>query len=109
MTQLPTLIEEPKQDLDTKADAEIFLVECARALHRYGAPAHVLEAEMMRTGSRLAIAVQIFSLPTYLAISVGPLDRQRTFHLRVDPGSIQLRSREARGMPRRWSRLRARG
>jgi len=94
MTQLPTSFQEPKQDLDTKADAEIFLVECARALHRYGAPAHVLEAEMVRTGSRLAIAVQIFSLPTYLAISVGPLDRQRTFHLRVDPGSIKLSSRD---------------
>ena len=49
---------------------------------------------MVRTGSRLGIAVQIFSLPTYLAISVGPLDRQRTFHLRVDPGSIQLSSRD---------------
>ncbi len=79
---------------DTKADAEIFLVECARGLHRYGAPAHVLEAELVRTGSRLGLAVQIFSLPTYLAISIGPLDRQRTFHLRVDPGSIALRSRD---------------
>lgn len=35
-----------------------------------------------------------FSLPTYLAISIGPLDRQRTFHLRVDPGFIQLSSRD---------------
>ena len=91
---MQTPSEDLKQNSDTKADAEIFLVECARALHRYGAPAHVLEAEMVRTGSRLGIAVQIFSLPTYLAISVGPLDRQRTFHLRVDPGSIQLRSRD---------------
>ena len=48
----------------------------------------------MRTGSRLGLAVQIFSLPTYLAISIGPLDRQRTFHLRVDPGFIQLSSRD---------------
>ena len=94
MTQGVIRVDEPKPPTDNKADAEIFLVECARTLHRFGAPAHVLEAELMRTGSRLGLAVQIFSLPTYLAISIGPLDRQRTFHLRVDPGFIQLSSRD---------------
>jgi uncharacterized membrane protein YjjP (DUF1212 family) len=94
MTPAAPIVEEPRPAVDGKGDAELFLVECAQSLHRYGAPAHVLEAEMVRTGARLGLAVQIFCLPTYLALSIGPLDRQRTFHLRVDPGSLQLGRRD---------------
>ncbi|MCE9619127.1 MAG: threonine/serine exporter family protein [Planctomycetes bacterium] len=94
MTHDAIQVEAPKPIVDGKSDAEIFLVECAQSLHHFGAPAHVLEAEMVRTGARLGLAAQIFSLPTYLVISIGPLDRQRAFHLRVDPGSIQLGRRD---------------
>ena len=71
-------------------DAETFLVELARDLHRFGTPAHRLEEQVTRCGARLGVATTMFSLPTFLALSFGPIDRQRTVNLRVDPGSVDL-------------------
>lgn len=71
-------------------DAEIFLVELARDLHRFGTPAHRLEEQVTRCGARLGVATTMFSLPTFLALSFGPIDRQRTVNLRVDPGAVDL-------------------
>jgi uncharacterized membrane protein YjjP (DUF1212 family) len=71
-------------------DAEVFLVELARDLHRFGTPAHRLEEQVSRCGARLGVPTTMFSLPTFLALSFGPIDRQRTVNLRVDPGSVDL-------------------
>ncbi len=71
-------------------DAEVFLVELARDLHRFGTPAHRLEEQVTRCGARLGVPTTMFSLPTFLALAFGPVDRQRTVNLRVDPGSVDL-------------------
>ena len=72
------------------SEAEVFLVELARDLHRFGTPAHRIEEQVTRCGARLGVATTMFSLPTFLALSFGPMDRQRTVNLRVDPGSVDL-------------------
>lgn len=72
------------------SDAERFLVELARDLHRFGTPAHRLEEHVTRCGARLGVPTTMFSLPTFLALAFGPLDRQRVVNLRVDPGAIDL-------------------
>ena len=72
------------------SDAERFLVELARDLHRFGTPAHRLEEQVTRCGARLGVPTTMFSLPTFLALAFGPIDRQRVVNLRVDPGAIDL-------------------
>ena len=72
------------------SDAERFLVELARDLHRFGTPAHRLEEQVTRCGARLGVPTTMFSLPTLLALAFGPIDRQRVVNLRVDPGAIDL-------------------
>jgi uncharacterized membrane protein YjjP (DUF1212 family) len=69
---------------------ERFVVELARDLHRFGMPAHRLEEQVTRCGARLGLATTIFSLPTFLSLAFGPLDRQRVVNLRVDPGTVDL-------------------
>jgi uncharacterized membrane protein YjjP (DUF1212 family) len=74
----------------TLSDPERFLVELARDLHRFGTPAHRLEEQVTRCGARLGVPTTMFSLPTFLALAFGPIDRQRMVNLRVDPGAIDL-------------------
>jgi len=74
----------------TLTDAEQFLVELARDLHRFGTPAHRLEEQVSRCGARLGVPTTMFSLPTFIAIAFGPMDRQRIVNLRVDPSSTDL-------------------
>jgi uncharacterized membrane protein YjjP (DUF1212 family) len=76
--------------VETLSDPERFLVELARDLHRFGTPAHRLEEQVSRCGARLGVPTTMFSLPTFLALAFGPLDRQRVVNLRVDPGSVDL-------------------
>ena len=76
--------------VDTLSDPERFLVELARDLHRFGTPAHRLEEQVSRCGARLGVPTTMFSLPTFLALAFGPLDRQRVVNLRVDPGVVDL-------------------
>lgn len=76
--------------VDTISDPERFLVELARDLHRFGTPAHRLEEQVTRCGARLGVPTTMFSLPTFLALAFGPIDRQRVVNLRVDPGVVDL-------------------
>lgn len=80
----------PAADQASLSDAERFLVELARDLHRFGTPAHRLEEQVSRCGARLGVPTIMFSLPTFLALAFGPLDRQRVVNVRVDPGSTDL-------------------
>ena len=81
---------QPTPDHGALSDAERFLVELARDLHRFGTPAHRLEEQVSRCGARLGVPTTMFSLPTFLALAFGPLDRQRVVNVRVDPGSTDL-------------------
>lgn len=83
----PRVTEAPKSGDPTIA----FLLELGRALHRFGAPAHRLEAALGGVATRLGVVAQIFSSPTMLMAAIGnPGGRQQTFMLRVEPGDVDL-------------------
>jgi uncharacterized membrane protein YjjP (DUF1212 family) len=87
------MVSEPSgttPQVETLSAPERFLVELARDLHRFGTPAHRLEEQVARCGARLGVPTTMFSLPTFLALAFGPLDRQRVVNLRVDPGVVDL-------------------
>ena len=62
----------------------------ARMLHEAGTPAHRLEGLVTSCADRLGLSVSVFSLPTWIHISVGEEGRQRAISFRVDPGSPKL-------------------
>ena len=72
-------------------DAHAFVLKLGRFLHAYGYPAHRLEDALVRVASRLGLQSQFFSTPTALFASFGDDHDQRTFQIRVEPGSIDLR------------------
>lgn len=73
------------------ASHEIQLVlRLGRALHTYGYPSPMLESALGRVAERFALESQFFSTPTSLFCAFGPLERQRTYLLRVEPGDVDL-------------------
>jgi uncharacterized membrane protein YjjP (DUF1212 family) len=73
------------------SDASVrFLVDLARALHRYGTTAHRLENALGLVARRLGLQAQFFSTPTAVFVSILiPADPQ-TILIRVDPGQLDL-------------------
>lgn len=67
-----------------------FLAMLARMLHEAGTPAHRLEGLVSNCADRLGLKVSVFSLPTWINISIGEEGRQRAINFRVDPGSPKL-------------------
>ena len=65
-------------------------LKLARALHVHGAPAHRLEEAMTLVSGQLGIEGQFFSTPTSLLAGFGPLEAQRTYLLRIEPGGVDL-------------------
>lgn len=68
-----------------------FVLELARALHSSGYSAQRLEDILGVTSDRLGLhGHQFFSTPTSIMASFGPLGRQRTFMMRIEPGEVNL-------------------
>ena len=67
-----------------------FVLTLGRALHTYGTPAHRLEDTLNRVCERIGVEGQFFTQPTAIFAAFGPLERQRTFLIRVEPGEVQL-------------------
>ena len=67
-----------------------FVLRLARALHRFGHPAHRLEESLQATARRLELEAQFFSTPTSIFASFGPVDAQQTHLIRMDPGESDL-------------------
>ena len=68
-----------------------FVLHLGRALHTYGYSAQRLEDILGATSDRLGLhGHQFFSTPTSIMASFGPLGRQRTHMLRVEPGEVNL-------------------
>jgi uncharacterized membrane protein YjjP (DUF1212 family) len=79
----------------TQADpeAEGFVLHLARALHGYGTSSQRLEAIVAAMADRLGLGgAHVFSQPTSIMASFGPIGRQRTHMLRVEPGEVNLAS-----------------
>lgn len=62
----------------------------ARALHRYGCPAHRLEELMRDLSAHLGTEGNFYSTPTAIMASFGPPEVARTHLIRVDPGDVDL-------------------
>lgn len=70
--------------------AEAFITAFARAAHAAGIPAHRLEEIVDDLGARLGLVIVTYSTPTMLMLGFGPLDRQRTVLMRVEPADVHL-------------------
>ena len=72
-------------------DAAIgFVLELARALHRYGTPAHRLEEALAVICRELGLTAELFATPTTIIISFGEPRELRTRMLRVDTGELDM-------------------
>jgi uncharacterized membrane protein YjjP (DUF1212 family) len=67
-----------------------FVLALARALHRYGTPAHRLEEALERVSERLGVAAQFFTTPTSIIVSFGDPAEMRTSMLRVEGGELDM-------------------
>jgi uncharacterized membrane protein YjjP (DUF1212 family) len=68
-----------------------FVLELGRALHSAGHSAQRLEDSLGAISARLGLSNhQFFSTPTSIMASFGPIGRQRTHMLRVEPGEVNL-------------------
>lgn len=68
-----------------------FVLELGRALHSAGHSAQRLEDILGAVSDRLGLPNhQFFSTPTSIMASFGPIGRQRTHMLRVEPGEVNL-------------------
>jgi uncharacterized membrane protein YjjP (DUF1212 family) len=81
--------------LDTEAIGEhdpriSFAITLARALHRYGTPAHRLEETMKMLLGRLGLEGAFFAMPTGIFASFGTPESHRTSLIRTDTGELSL-------------------
>lgn len=67
-----------------------FVLALARALHRYGTPAHRLEEALAAVCADLGLSAQFFSTPTTIIVSFGDPSELRTAMLRVDAGELDM-------------------
>jgi uncharacterized membrane protein YjjP (DUF1212 family) len=78
-----------RDDPDTAAVG--FVLHLGRALHSYGEASHRLEDMLGAMSDRLGLyGAQFFTQPTSIMASFGPVERQRTHMLRVQPGDVNL-------------------
>lgn len=73
-----------------KTDAIAFVLALARALHRYGTPAHRLEEAMGVICARLGLEVEVFTTPTAIIMSFGAPTELRTRLMRVEGGELDM-------------------
>ena len=71
-------------------EARRLVVALARALHRYGTPAHRIEATLARVSEALGERGQFFSTPTAIFASFGDDADQRSILVRAEPGEVHL-------------------
>jgi uncharacterized membrane protein YjjP (DUF1212 family) len=89
----PSNSESPSGGSPSEGDR--LLAQFARMLHEAGTPSQRLEGLVGACAERLGVSVSIFSLPTWINISIddpqlGDAGVQRTVNFRVDPGTPKL-------------------
>ena len=86
---LASALERRRDESDPAAVG--FVLQLGRALHSYGYSAQRIEDILGATSDRLGLhGYQFFSTPTSIMASFGPIGRQRTHMLRVEPGEVNL-------------------
>jgi uncharacterized membrane protein YjjP (DUF1212 family) len=69
----------------------VFLATLGRELHRAGIATDAIEETLTETAASIGLEAQIFALPTYITIAIGPNWKQRTLMMRLEPGRVSLR------------------
>jgi uncharacterized membrane protein YjjP (DUF1212 family) len=67
-----------------------FVLALARALHRFGTPAHRLEEAVGKVCRSLGLEAEVFTTPTAIIMSFGEHHELRTRMMRVDAGELDL-------------------
>lgn len=67
-----------------------FVVRLAKALHRFGIPAHRMEALLAEVSEKVGLEARFSSTPTAIFASFGPPEALRTGLIRADPGELDL-------------------
>lgn len=67
-----------------------FVLALARALHRYGTPAHRLEEALRSVCHQLGLDAEVFTTPTAIIMSFGPETHLKTRMLRVEGGELDM-------------------
>ncbi|HEY0192956.1 MAG TPA: threonine/serine exporter family protein [Kofleriaceae bacterium] len=67
-----------------------FVLDLARALHRYGTPAHRLEEGLRDCCRRLGLRAEVFSTPTTIIMSFGEPQELRSRMMRVEGGELDM-------------------
>lgn len=67
------------------------LAALAAGLHRYGAPAHLLEDAIRAVAAGRHVEAQVLSTPTSITLATGGLQDQQMRLVRVEPGTVDLR------------------
>jgi uncharacterized membrane protein YjjP (DUF1212 family) len=80
----------PFGESETRASVNLFLVDAATLLHRYGTPSHRLERVMAKVSRTLGVDGTFLYTPTALIISLREHGEEKTFMRRVDSGTIQV-------------------
>lgn len=62
-----------------------------RELHRAGISTDAIEEVLTELARSIGLDVQVFALPTYITIAIGPDFQQRTVMMRLEPGRVNLR------------------
>ncbi|HEX4416595.1 MAG TPA: threonine/serine exporter family protein [Kofleriaceae bacterium] len=66
------------------------MLSLARALHRYGTPAHRLEEGLLECCRRLGLSAEVFTTPTTIIMSFGEPAELRTRMMRVEGGELDM-------------------
>ncbi len=69
----------------------MFLATLGRELHRAGIATDAIEQTLVAVAASIGLAVEVFALPTYITIAVGPTWQQHTLMMRLEPGRVSLR------------------
>ncbi len=69
----------------------VFIATMARELHRAGVASDALEDTLEAIARAVGLHVEVFALPTNVAIAIGSVYRQRIVMLRMEPGRPNLR------------------
>jgi uncharacterized membrane protein YjjP (DUF1212 family) len=67
-----------------------FVLALARALHRYGTPAHRLEESLRRVCARLELEAEVFTTPTAIIMSFGGPTELKSRLMRVEGGELDM-------------------
>jgi uncharacterized membrane protein YjjP (DUF1212 family) len=69
----------------------VFLATLGRELHRAGIATDAIEQTLVDVATSIGLSVEVFALPTYITIAVGPTWQQHTLMMRLEPGRVSLR------------------